>query len=145
MDILEKVRALEIQVEALNQQYLMAAINMDQISAKVDQGQADILQLISKLNTIIPVIGNTTTQLFASDTITSISVTPILFDLKPDDKIVVHDLYLEQTFDFTVTADSAIGDTSIRLTSTVLDYDLTANSLVVFKMVRSAQQLKIDN
>jgi hypothetical protein len=146
MDLQNRVIELSQQVEAINQTLGMMQINLQQTDAKVDQNQTDTALLLSKLYKVIPVIGNTTTQLFESDTITSLDVTPILFNLKNNDKIVVYDLFLENTFEFTVDENASVGDISISISSTVLDYDLTANSLVLFKVVRdSDHKLEIEH
>lgn len=146
MDLQNRVIELSQQVEAINQTLGMMQINLQQTDAKIDQNQTDTALLLSKLYKVIPVIGNTTTQLFESDTITSLDVTPILFNLKNNDKIVVYDLFLENTFEFTVDENASVGDTSISISSTVLDYDLTANSLVLFKVIRdSGHKLEIEH
>jgi hypothetical protein len=146
MDLQNRVIELSQQVESINQTLGMMQINLQQTDAKVDQNQTDTALLLSKLYKVIPVIGNTSTQLFESDTITSLDVTPILFNLKNNDKIVVYDLFLENTFEFTVDDNASVGDTSISISSTVLDYDLTANSLVLFKVVRdSDHKLEIEH
>jgi hypothetical protein len=147
MDYSKEIFDQKILIEKQSQQIQMMQISIDILGGKIDNNTSDILNLINTIKNIIPVIGSTTYQMFTSNVITSISIDSSLFDLKKNDIIIVYDLYLNNSTQFVVDANSYAGSNNITVVSNTLSNNITANSLVLFKMIRdnASHSIKIDS
>ena len=146
MDYQEEINNLKIIVEQQAQQIEMMKIALDELGGRIDGNTSDLTRVINAVKPIIPVIGNTTYQLFEGNTITSITVDKILYNLKANDVIIVNDLYNEIITEFIVSDNTALGGTAIPVNSTTLSNTINGNSLVMFSIVRDTDhKLEIEH